>query len=150
MAPNKVVLPVPDIKVPNMPFFSMPKLGMPKTDVPSPPTFNGHIRLKDVKVVPDTVVLRVLDIKVPDMPFFLMPKLSMPKTDVPSPPTFNVPVHPPPKPAASLSLSVPEFKVLDAAPKFDMPKVVDPLFSMPKFDIPNMPTFALPRWTRQN
>ena len=101
-------------------------------------------------MVPDAVVLPVPDIKVPDMPFFSMPKLSMPKTDVPSPPTFNVPTHPPPKPAASLSSSVPEFKVPDAAPKFDMPKVVDPLFSMPKFDIPNMPTFALPRWMYRN
>ena len=49
------------------------------------------------------------------MPFFLMPKLDMHKTDVPSPPKFNVP--------ASLSLSVPEYKVPDAAPKSDMPKV---------------------------
>jgi hypothetical protein len=96
---------------------------MPKTDGPSPPTFNGHIRPKDVKVVPDVVVLLVPDIKVPDMPFFLMPKPGMPKTDVPSPPTFNVPAHPPPKPVASLSMLVPEFKVPDAAPKFDMPKV---------------------------
>ena len=101
-------------------------------------------------MVPDAVVLPVPDIKVPDMPFFLMPKLGMPKTDVPSPPTFNGPAHPPPKPVASLSSSVPEFKFLDAAPKFDMPKVDNPLFLMPKFDIPNMPTFALPRWTCRN
>ena len=74
-----------------------------------------------------------------------MPKLDMPKTDVPSPPKFNVPAHPPPKPIASLSSSVPVFKVLDAAPTFDMPKVDVPLFSMPIFDIPNMPSFALPR-----
>jgi hypothetical protein len=31
-----------------------------------------------------------------------------------------------------------------------MPKVDIPLFSMPKFNIPNMPTFALPIWTCQN
>jgi hypothetical protein len=73
------------------------------------------------------------------MPSFLMPKLNMPKTDVPSPPKFNVP--------ALLSSLVPEFKVPDTAPKFDMPKVDVPLFLMPKFDIPNMPTFALTRWT---
>ena len=84
------------------------------------------------------------------MPFFSMPKLGMPKTDVPSPPTSNVPAHRPPKLAVSSSSFVPEFKVPDAAPQFDMPKVDDPLFLMPKFDIPNMPTFALPRWTRQN
>ena len=95
--------------------------------------------------MPDAVILRVPEIKVPDMPSFLMPKLDMPKTDVPSPPKFNVPAHPPLKPAASLSLSVPEFKVPDAAPKFNRPKVDVPLFLMPKFDIPNMPTFALPR-----
>ena len=74
-------------------------------------------------MVPDAAVLPVLDIRVPDMPFFSMPKLGMPKTDVPSPPTFNVPAHPPPKPVASLAMLVPEFKVPDAAPKFDMPKV---------------------------
>jgi hypothetical protein len=51
---------------------------------------------------------------------------------------------------ASLSSSVPEFKVPDAASKFDMPKVDILLFSVPKFDIPNMPTFVLPRWTCQN
>ena len=84
---------------------------------------------KDVKVVPDAVVLLVPDNKVTDI--FSMPKLGMPKTDVPSPPTFNVPAHPPPKSAALLSSSVPEFKVPDAAPKFDMPKVKNPLFSMP-------------------
>jgi hypothetical protein len=77
-------------------------------------------------------------------------KLGMPKTDVPSPPTFNVPAHRPPKLAVSSSSLVPEFKVPDAAPQFDMPKVDDPLFLMPKFDIPNMPTFVLPRWTHQN
>jgi hypothetical protein len=66
------------------------------------------------------------------MPFFSMPKLGMPKTDLPSPPTFNVPTHPPSKHVASLSSSVPEFKVPDAAPKFDMPKVNDPMFLMPK------------------
>ncbi len=92
--------------------------------------------------MPDAVVLRVPDIKVPDIPSFSMPKLDMPKTDVPSPPKFNVP--------ALLSLLVPEFKVPDAAPKFDMPKVNVPLFSMPKYNIPNMPTFALPRWTCRN
>ena len=96
--------------------------------------------------MPDAVILRVPEIKVPDMPSFLMPKLDMPKTDIPSPPKFNVPAHPPPKPVALLLSSVSEFKVPDAAPKFDMPKVNVPLFSMPKFDIPNMPTFALPRW----
>ena len=73
------------------------------------------------------------------MPFFLMPKLGMPKTEVPSPPTFNVPAHPTPKPAVSLSLSVPELKVPDAAPKFDMPKVDNPLFSMPKSTYPTCP-----------
>ena len=74
-----------------------------------------------------------------------MSKLDMPKIDVPSPPQFNVSAHPPPKPAASLLSLVPEFKVLDAAPKFYMPKVNVPLFLMPKFDIPNMPTFVLPK-----
>ena len=85
--------------------------------------------------------------KVLDMPSFLVPKLLMPKTDVPSPSKFNVPAHPSPKPAALPSLSAPEFKVPDAALKFEMPKVDIPSFSMPKFDIPTMPTFALPRWT---
>ena len=108
-----------------------------------------RIRPKDVKVVPNAVILPVPDIKVLDMPSFLMPKLDMPKTDVPSPPKFNVPAHPPPKPVALLSLSVPEFKVLDAAPKFNMSKVDILLFLMPKFDVPNTPAFALPRWTCQ-
>ena len=89
---------------------------------------------------------KVPDFKVPDMPSFSMPKIEMPKIDVPSPPKFDVPAPPPTKPAASSSPSVvPEFKVPDALPKFDMPKVDVPSFSMPKFDVPDMPTFALPK-----
>ena len=96
-------------------------------------------------MVPNAVVIRVPDINVPGMPSFLMSKLDMPKINVPYPPKFNVPAHPLPKPAASLLSLVPEFKVLDAAPKFDMPKINILSFSMPKFDIPNMPTFTLPK-----
>jgi hypothetical protein len=74
-----------------------------------------------------------------------MPKLDMPKFDVPAPPKFDVPAPAPPKPAASSSSSVvPEFKVPDALPKFDMPKVDAPLFSMPKFDVPAVPKFDMP------
>ena len=86
----------------------MPLLMARHRPLPHPP--------KDVKVVHDAVVIRVLDIKVPDMPSFFMPKLDMPKIDTPSPPKFNVPVHPLPKPTASLSSLVPEFKVPDTAP----------------------------------
>ena len=88
-------------------------------------------------MVPNEVVLRVPDIKVLDMPFSLHAKARHAQ-DVPSPPKSNVPTHPPPKPVASLSSSVPEFKVRDADPTFNMPKVDVPFFLMPKFDIPNM------------